>query len=593
MRAKHKSSRLQSSVVGRRRDGRVIAHAGAEGSRREAPRDDLAAGREAWAGPVLDVLHAAPRMALDAAAIARVAGFVFAGGEAGADLRPLLRAPTPTPTAWDPATFEAHLHLRAWVEHLAALPLGGRPLLADVDVLHVYLSRPPRDAETRALRAEVLAELDASPALADATLALRAALRALRACFQADAASSAGHGLGHRLEIVRALRAVLDLAADGLEPARSALGAVHRFAAEWRGTEAFARLVDLIEHDRRAATVDLSLRIGADGRVRALEIRRIREDVESRFHQPPLARWLARLALVWRGYRFSEAELVERWVDQVFGEHLALVPALLQLTDQLDVYLTALALRDHARARGLGVALPRFVDGDGEGRLEGLWNPLLLARGAAPVPCTIVRPAPGQTTIVTGPNSGGKTRLMQAIGLAQLFAEGGLFVPASAATLRPTPFLFCSLVEEEGADQPEGRLGTELLRVRQLFEQAPPGALVMIDELCSGTNPSEGEEIFELVLELLRELGPETWVTTHFLDFAHRLAARAADAHAAGAPEVGLRFLRVELGADEAPTYRFVEGVATTSLAGRAAARLGVTREELRRLVRRHAPPAP
>jgi DNA mismatch repair protein MutS2 len=49
-----------------------------------------------------------------------------------------------------------------------------------------------------------------------------------------------------------------------------------------------------------------------------------------------------------------------------------------------------------------------------------------------------------------------------------------------------------------------------------------------------------------------------------------------------------LRFLQVELGPEQRPTYQFVPGVATTSLAGHAAARLGVTRDELISLVERN-----
>jgi DNA mismatch repair protein MutS2 len=99
----------------------------------------------------------------------------------------------------------------------------------------------------------------------------------------------------------------------------------------------------------------------------------------------------------------------------------------------------------------------------------------------------------------------------------------------------------------------------------------------MLDELCSGTNPSEGEEIARLVISLLPELGAEVFVTTHLLSFAERLAQDR--------PIAQLEFLQVELDARDRPTYRFVPGVAKTSLAQKTAARLGVTREELVALI--------
>jgi DNA mismatch repair protein MutS2 len=112
-----------------------------------------------------------------------------------------------------------------------------------------------------------------------------------------------------------------------------------------------------------------------------------------------------------------------------------------------------------------------------------------------------------------------------------------------------------------------------------MFDEVGAGALVVLDELCSGTNPSEGEEIARLVLSLLPELGVQAFVTTHLLKFAAELAQER--------PFPSLEFLQVELDALERPTYRFMPGVAKTSLAQKTAARLGVTREEL--LERIHA----
>jgi DNA mismatch repair protein MutS2 len=136
-----------------------------------------------------------------------------------------------------------------------------------------------------------------------------------------------------------------------------------------------------------------------------------------------------------------------------------------------------------------------------------------------------------------------------------------------------------SLIQETHADQSEGRLGTELIRIRRLFERLPPGAMVILDELCSGTNPSEGEEIFELVVKMLTRLKPQAFITTHFLAFAARLEREHKITE--------LRFLQVELGPEHKPTYQFVSGVARTSLAGQAAERLGVTGEQLMSLVER------
>jgi DNA mismatch repair protein MutS2 len=197
-----------------------------------------------------------------------------------------------------------------------------------------------------------------------------------------------------------------------------------------------------------------------------------------------------------------------------------------------------------------------------------------------PVPCDIDTDRHDTTVLVTGPNSGGKTRLLQSLGRAQLLAQSGLFVPARSGSHALAPGLVVSLIEETKVDQSEGRLGTELLRIRDLFERLPPGAMVILDELCSGTNPSEGEEIFELVVQMLAKLAPQAFITTHFLAFAARLERERTIEE--------LRFLQVELGPEQRPTYQFAPGVAQTSLAGHAAARLGVTRDQLLSLIDRN-----
>jgi DNA mismatch repair protein MutS2 len=158
-----------------------------------------------------------------------------------------------------------------------------------------------------------------------------------------------------------------------------------------------------------------------------------------------------------------------------------------------------------------------------------------------------------------------------------LLGQAGLFVPARTARLRWAPGLFLSLVVDDGAAQAEGRLGTELLRIRALFEQLEPGSLAILDELCSGTNPDEGEALFEMVVSLLPQLEPQVFVSTHFLGLAARLEREAR--------VPGLAFMQVELDGAERPTYRFVPGVASSSLAHKVAARLGVTRETLGALV--------
>ena len=351
------------------------------------------------------------------------------------------------------------------------------------------------------------------------------------------------------------------------------------FGAAVRAGEAYRSLADLLDFDDDLATVHVKLRVGADGRIRDFAVLEVRENEKNAFVTPPLRRWLVRAELFARGYSFSEGEVMARLLDAVFEGLQGELAKLVQLLGDMEVYLGALGFADMASAAGLEVCLPELATSRSddpraaERALLGLFNPLLLAAGARVVPCDLVTDRADTTVLITGPNSGGKTRVLQSLGIAQLLAQSGLVVPARAARLSAVPGLVVSLIQETTADQSEGRLGTELVRIRTLFEELRPASMVVLDELCSGTNPSEGEEIFELVVSVLTRLRPQGFVTTHFLTFAARLE------HEGTIDD--LRFVQVELDAEQRPTYQFVPGVARTSLARRAASRLGVTREEL------------
>jgi DNA mismatch repair protein MutS2 len=325
--------------------------------------------------------------------------------------------------------------------------------------------------------------------------------------------------------------------------------------------------------------VDVRVGVGFDGRIRSFQAIERRENRSNAFYSTPLGRLWTQLLLLFEGYRTGPAEVLSRLVDGVFSELESAVIFLFQLIGDLEVYLAALGFRRLALSAGFGVCLPELAD-RGPRSLSGLFNPWLVADGRPCTPSDLELGEGEHLVFITGPNSGGKTRLLQALCLCQLLGQSGLFVPAARAELRWASGLFASLIEHTQVDQAEGRLGTELLRIRRVFERLRVGSMVVMDELCSGTNPSEGEALMQLVLEALHQLGPQAFITTHFLDFMARLAACSRQ-H---------RFLQAGLDGHERPTYAFVEGVAQTSLAHLVAERLGVTRHSLCALMARNNP---
>jgi DNA mismatch repair protein MutS2 len=529
---------------------------------------------------VPDLLHPTPLRRIDGESTRLALALAFASGVSGGVMTEALQSAKVGPSTWDPASFASDLFLPQFVARCMKIRIDGQEPVPSTKHLTKVLAHPPADPAVVHHRRAILRELAASPGLRRELERLYLTLCTFRSVLEGATGTGKWDINRRQLDLLQLTKEVFDRMAEGFTDAKSGLSRLAAFGRRVREGEPYRSLADLLRYDERLASMNLKIRIGADGKIRGFEVLSIQEDDKNPFVSSPWRRWLAKLELFVRGFKFSDGEVMARLIDAVFeGIHEELVP-LVQLLGDIELYLGALGFQDTAREAGLSVCLPELVSTDDSRTLRGLFNPLLLAHGITPVPCDLVTDRHDTTVLVTGPNSGGKTRLLQSIGLTQLLAQSGLFVPARSGSLALATGLVVSLIEETKADQSEGRLGTELLRIRDLFERLPPGAMVILDELCSGTNPSEGEEIFELVVGMLSKLGPQAFITTHFLAFAARLERqRNIDA---------LRFLQVELGPGDRPTYQFVPGVAQTSLASHAAARLGVTREQLLALIDRN-----
>ena len=541
-----------------------------------------APSRPAAAPPVLvpDLLHPVAMRRIDAEHTRLAIALAFAAGVSGGVFSEALERATVAPSTWQPASFANDLFLQQFVALCFKVTIDGQEPSLSTTHLVKLLGHPPSDPSVVMHRRAVIAELASSAELRKQLEKLYTTLCRFRGLLEGATGTAKFDANRRQLDILVLVKEIIDCAAEGFLGARSGLSRLAAFGRRVQESEPYRSLADLLRYDERLATLNLKVRVGADGRIRGFDILSIQEDEKNPFVSSPLRRWFGKFELFLRGFKFSDGEVMARLIDAVFeGIQDELVP-LVQLLGDAEFYLGALGFNDLARASGLAVCLPELVAPDGPRQLMGLFNPLLLVHGVKPVPCDITTDRHATTVLVTGPNSGGKTRLLQSVGLAQLLAQSGLFIPARAASLALSPGLVMSLIEETKADQAEGRLGTELLRIRELFERLPPGAMVILDELCSGTNPSEGEEIFELVVQMLTRLAPQAFITTHFLQFAARLERE-------GTIE-DLRFLQVELGPEHRPTYQFTPGVASTSLAAHAASRLGVTRDQLLSLIDRN-----
>ncbi len=176
--------------------------------------------------------------------------------------------------------------------------------------------------------------------------------------------------------------------------------------------------------------------------------------------------------------------------------------------------------------------------------------------------------------VITGPNAGGKTVAMKTVGLLTLAHQCGLPVPAEAGTSLPAVgALVATVGDEQDLLAERSTFSGRLLRLREAWEAAGPDALILLDELGSGTDPEEGSALAVTLLEGLLDRRCLAVITTHLTQLA------AAALETAGASCAAMEFSA----ASGEPTYRLLPGPPGASEALALARRLGLPAEWLDR----------
>lgn len=159
-------------------------------------------------------------------------------------------------------------------------------------------------------------------------------------------------------------------------------------------------------------------------------------------------------------------------------------------------------------------------------RLRGARHPLLLeARGVSGdaaaarsqvVPLDLDLDGETRLLLITGPNMGGKTVSLKTLGLASVLAQCGCLIPADPGCVLPwVEGWVVSLGDEQSLDQDLSTFAAHLRRWAEALDRAGTRSLVLLDELGSGTDPTEGAALAQSVLERLVEAGAIGLVTTH------------------------------------------------------------------------------
>jgi DNA mismatch repair protein MutS2 len=229
------------------------------------------------------------------------------------------------------------------------------------------------------------------------------------------------------------------------------------------------------------------------------------------------------MAVVPLGNRQRELAAAER--DEIERLMIELTEAVAAESESIAETLDAVADLDLVLAKGvlserLASAEPALTAG-GVTTLRAARHPLLLLHlpSERVVPIDVELGGTFHALVITGPNTGGKTVTLKTVGLLTLMAQAGLHIPTGAgSTVAVYPQIFADIGDEQSIEQNLSTFSSHMGAVVDILSQAKPPALVLLDEVAAGTDPTEGAALARAIIETLLARGVRTAVTTHYND---------------------------------------------------------------------------
>jgi DNA mismatch repair protein MutS2 len=154
--------------------------------------------------------------------------------------------------------------------------------------------------------------------------------------------------------------------------------------------------------------------------------------------------------------------------------------------------------------------------------LKGAVHPLLVFRNReqntlTPVPLDIRFPGNITTLIVSGANMGGKTVALKTLGLLSLMVQSGMHIPViEGSRIKVFSSVSAVIGDEQDLIHDLSSFSSHIRRIVQILAEADASSLVLLDELCTNTDPEEGAALALAVLDYLSQKGARVMVTTHY-----------------------------------------------------------------------------